>query len=210
MKLLLLPLLLVAELRAQPLNLVFFGDSLTEGVPHFNGEVDTYPFQTAQPFPGSTYTKLGYRGQTTDYLRSHLDAFLFALLKSNYQNVLVLWAGTNDCASGPLECAQPAYQNLSAMARAARAAGWKVVAVTIIARGNYFADAAHQSQFPANQTALNSLLRTSQDFDAVVDPAPLLMDPTNTNYFWDGCHLWPSGYQIVAQLVIGALKSLGQ
>jgi hypothetical protein len=101
-----------------------------------------------------------------------MDAFLFALLKSGYQNVLVLWAGTNDCASGPLDCAQPVYQTLFLMARAARGAGWKVAAITMIARGNFFADAAHQSQFPVNQAALNSLLLNSQDFDAIVDPSP--------------------------------------
>jgi hypothetical protein len=96
------------------------------------------------------------------------------------------------------------------MARAARTAGWKVVAITMIARGNYFADAAHQNQFPVNQAALNSLLLNSQDFDAIVNPSLVLTDPANTTYFYDGCHLLPAGYQIVAQLVIGALKSLWQ
>jgi len=206
-----LVLLLVSQVPAvaQPaLNLILLGDSLTEGVPHLNGETDTYGFMVSQQFPGSTYVKLGYRGQSTDYLREHLDGFLFAVLKADYENVLVLWAGTNDCSSGPLDCARPVYSNLVAMARIAHAAGWKVVAVTMIARGNYFIDAAHQAAFPANQATLNELLRHSSEFDAIADPAPLLADPTDTSLYWDGCHLFPKGYRIVAGLLTQAIRGL--
>jgi lysophospholipase L1-like esterase len=59
------------------LNLVFLGDSLTEGVPHFNGETDTMPFMVNQQFPGATYIKLGYRGQTSSYIREKFDTTLF-------------------------------------------------------------------------------------------------------------------------------------
>ena len=53
-------LLCSGTLFAQPkLNLVFYGDSLTQGFPHLNGETDTYPFKVSQQFVGSTYTRLG-------------------------------------------------------------------------------------------------------------------------------------------------------
>jgi hypothetical protein len=52
---------LVAQLKAQTaptLNLVFLGDSLTEGVPHFNGETDTMPFMVNEQFPGRPTARL--------------------------------------------------------------------------------------------------------------------------------------------------------
>lgn len=213
MRPLLLSLVCAAAAAAQPaantVNLLFLGDSLTEGVPHLNGEADTYPYMVAAAIPGSTYVKLGYRGQPTDYLLTHLDAFLFGLQKTEYQkNVLVVWAGTNDCALGPVECVEPAYVRLTLIARAARAAGWKVVAITTIARGAWFADDQHQRQFPASQTALNNRMRASSEFDAVADPAPLLDDSSNGALYWDRCHLLPPGYRIVAGEVLKAISTL--
>jgi lysophospholipase L1-like esterase len=211
-----LPLLLLFSLirlfgQQQPMiNLVLFGDSLTEGVPHLNGEPDTYGFMVSQQFQGSTYVKLGYRGQTTAFLQQHLDSFLFTLLKPGSQNVLVLWAGTNDCALDSTNCVQPVFDNLVAMAKIAHAAGWQVVVVTMIARGNYFSSPAQQNHFTAAQTQINYLLKSSNAFDAVADPAPILTDPTNSTYYWDGCHLWPAGYQIVANLVALAIRGLPQ
>jgi len=64
---------------------------------------------------------------------THLDGFLFGLLKTEYaKTILVLWAGTNDCALEVVQCVQPVTIRLSLIARAAHAAGWKVIAVTMI------------------------------------------------------------------------------
>lgn len=190
------------------LNLLFLGDSLTEGVPHFNGETDTYAFQAAQQFPGSTYIKLGFRGQTTAFLMGRLGLMLSDAYKPDYRNILVLWAGTNDCAMGPTDCVGPVVRNLEAMAGMAHAAGWKVVAVTLIARGNYFPDSRVQSAFPAQQAEINRQLKAASGFfDAVADPSSQLSDP-GSFLFWDRCHLMPSGYAIVAQAVAQAIRSL--
>jgi lysophospholipase L1-like esterase len=209
MKTLLFFLIIGARINAQPkMNLVFSGDSLTQGVPHLNGETDTYPFKVSQQFRGSTYVKLGYPGQPTDYLMVHLDAFLFGLIDVNATNVLVVWGGTNDCALEPLPCVQPAYTRLRYIANTAHAAGWwKVVAVTMIARDSQFIDSQHQQQFAQNQAALNKLMLNSSAFDAVADPSQRLNDPTSA-YFYDGVHLNPSGYQIVANAVAQAIQSL--
>jgi hypothetical protein len=83
--------------------------------------------------------------------------------------VLVLWRGSNDCALEALDCPQPAFTRLTYMAPAAHAAGWKVVAVTMIARGSWFANAQFQARFPFEQAALNSLIRNSSEFDAVAE-----------------------------------------
>lgn len=193
---------------AATLNLVFLGDSLTKGVPHLNGEVDTYPFKVSQQFPGSTYVKLGYAGQPTDFLMVHLDAFLFGLVDTSATNVLVVWGGTNDCALEPLPCAEPVYTRLCYIANTAHAAGWwKVVVVTLIARGTTFIDAQHQQQFEQNRSTLNKLLLQSTVFDAVADPSKILSDPTSA-YFCDGVHLTPAGYQVVAGAVAQAIAGL--
>lgn len=190
-----------------PLNFVFLGDSLTEGVPHFGGEWETFPFMVAQSFTGSIYTKLAYRGQQTDFLLRQISA-LFPLQKDGYQNTLVLWGGTNDCAIGPIDCAGSVYANLSAIAGAARAAGWRVIVLTLISRANYFIDDAHRLQFASNQAAVNALLLKSEAFDAVVDASSALNDPADIAYFWDGCHLSASGYALVAGKVAAAVKGL--
>lgn len=202
-------LLCCGAVAAEPkLNFVFYGDSLTQGVPHLNGEPDTYPFKVGQQFAGSSYTKLGYAGQPSDYLLVHLDSFLFGLIDTTAAaNIVVFWAGTNDCALGPIDCAQPAYTRLVYMARAAHAAGWKVVAVTMIARSGWFVDDEHRQKFPANQTALNNLLLTSAEFDAVADPSRILCD-AGSSYFFDGAHLLPSGYQVVADTVIQSIRQV--
>ena len=153
---------------------MFLGDSLTEGVPHYNGETDTVAFQVSQRYPGSTYTKQGYRSQTSEYLLGRLG-FLLDLHKpdSDYRNIVILWAGTNDCAL-TRDCVSGTYNNLSAIGRVAEAIGWKVVVVTIIARNNYFAPGIDAVQFGVSASALNDRLRQLQDFDAVADPARVL------------------------------------
>ena len=190
-------------------NLVFLGDSLTEGVPHYNGETDTVAFQVSQRFPGSTYTKLGYRSQTSDYLLGRLSCLLdLHKPDTDYRNILVLWAGTNDMALIQ-DSVNSTYNNLSAIARVARAIGWKVVIVTIIARDNYFAAGIDATEFGACASALNDRLRQLQDFDAVADPAKVLTDPGSPMY-WDKCHLMPPGYTAVADLVAAAIASIPQ
>ena len=94
------------------------------------------------------------------------------------------------------------------MARATHAAGWKVVAVTMIARNGWLVDAAHKQQLPANQSALNNLLLNTTEFDAVADPSAILSNASSSYNYSDGTHLWPSGYQIVADLVTQAIQQL--
>ena len=113
---------LIAQTQPPTLNLVFFGDSLTEGVPHFNGETDTMPFMVNQQFPGATYIKLGYRSQTSGYLREKFDGWLCAQYKAGMENVLVLWTGTNDLALNTTNVVPQVCANMVALAQAARSA----------------------------------------------------------------------------------------
>jgi hypothetical protein len=93
----------------------------------------------------------------------------------------VIWAGTNDLATGA-RTAQTAYANLLAMAHSAHAAGWKVVGVDIIARGDYSPRASFRRPSPANQAALNALILGSSEFDGVADAAAILVDYTNGTF----------------------------
>ena len=128
---------LIAQTQPPTLNLVFFGDSLTEGVPHFNGETDTMPFMVNQQFPGATYIELGYRGQTSYYLREKFDGWLCAQYKAGMENILVLWAGTNDLALNVSnvvpQVQQPGHHGAECTRR--RLEG---VVITVISRSNYF------------------------------------------------------------------------
>jgi hypothetical protein len=56
----------------------------------------------------------------------------------------------------------------------------------------------------------DSLTERVPQFDAVADPAPQLTNPADTTLFWDGCHLFPKGYQIVANLAAAAIRSIPQ
>jgi lysophospholipase L1-like esterase len=100
------------------------------------------------------------------------------------------------------------YGNMVAMAQTAHASGWKVVAIRVISRGNYFISSEAQTQFPSWQAQLNQLIHSSTAFDAVADPAPQLTNTSDSTLFWDGCHLFPNGYQIVANLVAAAIRNL--
>ena len=203
---LLLLLVIGSFAQIKPMNLIFYGDSLTEGVPHINGETDTYTFQVGQNYAGSTYVKLGYRGQTTVFLREHLDSFLVTLHKTDYWNVLVLWGGTNDCAQDRAACGQ-VYSNLVLISQAAHAAGWQVVILTVIDRDNYFSGTDHAT-FEYDVELLNQLIRSSTAFDAVADVAIALNNADDPSYYWDKCHLLRQGYSLVARLVIQAIDSL--
>ena len=81
--------------------------------------------------------------------------------------------------------------------------------VTVISRSNYFVSTQAQAEFPSEQAALNQMIYSSTAFDAVADPAAIDRHP-DTTLFWDGCHLFPKGYQIVADLVVQAIRSIPQ
>lgn len=187
-------------------HVVFFGDSLTASVPHFNGEPDTYPYMAARQL-GATYKVIAYVGQTTEYLQQHIGEFLFSEWRESADNVLVVWGGTNDCATGPVDCAARALSNVEYIARVGKLAGWRVFAVTMIARGNYFSDYNHREAFPAGRAAFNAGLLASRWFDGVADPAPRLADPGDAALFWDACHLQPAGYRIVADVAAQTIKN---
>jgi lysophospholipase L1-like esterase len=126
------------------------------------------------------------------------------------ENVLVLWTGTNDLALNTTNVVPQVYANIVAMAQAAHSAGWKVVVVTVISRSNYFVSTQAQAEFPSEQATLNQMIYSSTAFDAVADRAPQLTNTSDTTLFWDGCHLFPKGYQIVADLVVQAIRSIPQ
>jgi hypothetical protein len=66
------------------------------------------------------------------------------------------------------------------------------------------------AEFPSEQATLNQLIHSSTAFDAVADPAPQLTNTSDTTLFWDGCHVFPKGDQIVADLVVQAIRSIPQ
>ena len=188
-----------------PINMVFYGDSLTLGVPVYeNAPQLTYPAVTQTLVPNSTQTTLGWAGQTTVDLLTHYQDALSKFQPGQF-NVMVLWCGTNDLAVGNPD-PSAVFSNLLTMASTAKNAGWIVVVLAAIPRANYFSDDAHKNNFEANRRNLDLMISTSNAFDAVVTPAALLINPLDYDMFWDQTHLQAAGYNFVAQLVKAAIN----
>jgi len=77
------------------LNLVFLGDSLTESIPRFHRDVDTYPLWCVSKPPAQPAPKFRIEARLQAIVeRSSIAGSL--RFKPGAQNVLVLWAGWTD------------------------------------------------------------------------------------------------------------------
>jgi len=124
-------------------------------------------------------------------------------------HVVVIWEITNDLKLGASRAA--AYQNIVTYCRRRKAAGWKVIVLTVLPRTQVGLPAT----FEADRQAINAELRQHwRDYaDALVDVGA---NPTlgpdgsqaNLTYYWDGIHLTDAGYAVVAGMVAPALEAV--
>jgi len=201
---------LMQELRIVPQTrgqLVVDGDSITAG---FNCNCTTPYAANVQPLLNQplAVVDLGVPGDTCTELASNFaksgshPAALFVPGLPN--NILTIMCGTNDIGSGGATAAQ-AYASLTSYIKAAQAAGYKVVASTIL---------------PFNKDELtresyNVLIRqNTAGADAIADPAS---DPTigcsscSTNHVYfavDDTHPLGPGQAILANYFANAINSL--
>lgn len=123
---------------------------------------------------------------------------------SGYTNrVVMFWAGTNDIfvSGAPAATVNSNIDTWIASVRAADA-GAIIGGCTIIDRGADDADRA----------TVNTHIRTTADFDFVVDLAAdaRLSDAADTTYYQaDAVHLTPTGYGVAAELMRDALETAG-
>src|SRR5712692_1424298 len=184
------------------------GNSLTAG-----GGVslpgDSYPYQLNRFLMTlgvkALVQNFGVSGQTTLTMLANAHAQIDPLFNPKFNvNVVVAWEGTNHLYFGAT--GQQAYQSLVQYCLGRRAAGFRVLILTVLPRGNPGVPVT----FETDRNFVNTALRTNwpQFADGLVDVAadPRFQDVTNGTYYsWDQVHLNDTGYQIVAQQVGAAV-----
>ena len=189
-------------------QVVFDGNSLTIGT----GISRPYPSQVLAKLDGQWAAyNLGVNRQTSSQMAADAVAQVDALLEPGFEtNVLVAWEITNDMAFGT-KTAQACYEDYAAYCAARKAAGFKVIALTVLPRG----DGARED-FEGNRLQVNDWIRKKYATfaDAVADVAadPRIGSagaPLDPNYFTpDKVHLNDAGAGVVAAKVIETIDSL--
>jgi lysophospholipase L1-like esterase len=196
-------------------QIVYDGDSLTAGKD--SGTAST----NWRPYPTQTYPLLNFKdyvtynfgvsGQGSTAMSSDAASQIDTLYDSTLRkNVLVAWDITNEIAFGT--SAATAYSNFVSYCQARRAAGWKVIVMTVLPRTDTGVDA----DFETKRTSVNTLIRSnwSSFADSLVDVAADTRigdagdDQDLTYYLDDDVHLNNTGAGVVASLVAPAINAL--
>lgn len=175
------------------------GNSMT-----FTGPTSAWPTKIADYIgPSWLIRNIAVSGQTTQQMAadaaSEADS-QFSALRSRC--ILVAWEGRNDMVVNGITGAQ-AFANMKAYCQARRAAGWKVVVLTMLP--TTAVDETHRGDY---NTPIRATWRTFADGLADVAADPRIGDAgdaLDTTYFYDGTHMTDAGYAIIAQTVAGAL-----
>lgn len=196
----------IAVLPQQKPLIVFEGDSLTTN----GGGVtvaQTYPYQLIDLLGRAAYDyyNVAVLGQTVVQMAADASYQYDPLSYLYSRAICVVWGGTNDIAGG--DNATTVYNNISAFCAARKAAGWKVVVCTIIARGT-FSGAQNTTKSTVNSSIVSGYTGFA---DALVDLAAdsRLSNASDVTYYnADTVHLNATGYGVVAGLVQTAVQSL--
>jgi lysophospholipase L1-like esterase len=190
---------------AMTVVLAFDGNSLVAG--YGVGEESSFAalatLDALQP-PRAVYHNFSVSGQTTEQMNADAAREVDAKIDPTLgPNVLVVWEGTNDLYFGAT--ADEAYEHLARYCRERRAAGWKVVLLTILPRGG----PGTPADFEQRRQAVNARLRLNwPEFadglaDVAADPA---LGSLNAVYYLDGVHINNVGHIVVARYVIDWIK----
>jgi hypothetical protein len=183
-------------------NVACVGDSLTLG-----SGVTPWPTQAAAiKGAGYTFTNLGHSSYTVADLAAIYDSEVLPLFDADADdNVLVLWAGTNNYYFG--ETGAQAAAAVAAYCENAKSDGWRVVVCTTIPRTDVSIDSARlagNALIVANHATYSDALAeftTDAAFDSTADCA------NTTNYKVDGAHLETAGQAIIAGYVTDAIDA---
>jgi lysophospholipase L1-like esterase len=194
-------------------QIIFDGNSLTAGQDSTTG--NDYPSQVlALLGSGWTGQNFGVSGQTTTQMSSDAATQIDPLYSTAtyLDNWLAAWEVTNDLYFGA--SATTAYNNYVSYCQARRAAGWKVIAVTVLPRSN----SGTPSSFETDRQTCNTNIRAnwSTFADVIADVAADARigdagDETNPTYYYISgtadtrVHLVDAGYAIIARHVANAV-----
>jgi lysophospholipase L1-like esterase len=185
---------------------LFDGNSLTRD--YGISDNSTYPAQTMAllGLAPSSYVNLGVPAFTTPGMSAR--ALIDSRFAIDHQFLIdVAWEGRNDIVLNGASAAT-AYVNLVAYCQARRAAGLRVVIVTLLP-----STSGVPGTYEADRQTVNGLLRANWPSfaDALADPGgdatigqPL--SPNNLTYYVDGIHMTVAGYGIVASYVAPAIQ----
>lgn len=187
------------------------GDSITYGT----GITDpwTQSLSLNLTVPTADVYNFGVASETLLTMIANAPTVIDPCLISGHKNICVIWGGTNDMAQSGRTPAQT-YASLKTYCAARRAAGWKVVVVTMISRtGN---NPVGGESLDTDKTAYNALIRSDPTiYDALADVAGnanLGADGafSNTTYFQvDGVHPTQlSATTIIAPIIGAAISSI--
>ncbi len=141
-----------------------------------------------------------------------LSRFERDVLEENGVRFLIILHGINDIGQARGDEAAAVAQNLIAayeeMIDRAHARGIRVFGATLLPFGGSFYDSVEREEA---RKAVNDWIRTSGQFDAVIDLDAALRDPENPSYLLSvadtGDHLHPNetGYRMIAEAIDAAL-----
>jgi lysophospholipase L1-like esterase len=202
-------------------NIVFLGNSMTEGTGSTDNATKSYPARTlarlGAPYVG---TNAGIAGQSTVDIISGIAAQGIANMHLRARNTVCIWEGTNDLGgwvigSYSYSSIDEVYEHLATLGAMCRA--WprtKVVALTVLPRTTPFT-APQATAFETYRGQLNTLIRAGWSgwADALVDVAADSRigdsgDQSDATYYADTCHMTDAGYDLVASLVAPAILAL--
>jgi lysophospholipase L1-like esterase len=183
-------------------TVVCMGDSVTFGYP--SGGATSYPYVLQQCLPTYTVTNKGINGDRTDQMLARFQTDVLAV----NPKYVIIWGGENDIAQNKVEAdISWVTTNLSAMYSAARTAGIKVIAITIIPMKGWVGYTELRTQ---RIKEINAWIK-SQPVDYVIDIYTLL--DNGTGAMWsqyrsaDYAHLNNLGYAFTGALVYGTVWS---
>ena len=188
---------LVPQVRG---NLVFDGDSITEGA--FASQFNSWPKMAGDLLPNRfTFYNVAKGGGTLPSQVSALSKWRDAIYDANDRfNTVVIFAGTNDINSG--DTASTVFSNLRTYVDDVKGVGYSVVVATALPRQGFSSDGRE-----AERLAYNEMIRDSWngplgaialiDFanERTMGDASLVGD---TTYYEDGTHPTDFGYSLLA------------
>jgi len=180
-------------------TVICIGNSTTYGYPSGGNMAYTYLLQ--QCLPSYHVINKGINGDRTDQMLSRFQADVLAL----NPKYVIIWGGENDIAQNKVEAnISFTTTNLSAMYTAAKAAGIKIIAVTIIPLKGWVGYTELRGQ---RINEINTWIKNNADVDYVIDAYALIEDGTGKmrlQYrYSDYAHLSTLGYHFIGAMIYG-------